>query len=253
MNRRKAILHMIAGGATVLLLDKQLLKGEAGAPLASELRLSLTDPRFSALATINGTVEITDAIAAGIQGVLPSGLPLALVRTSATVITAASMECPHNQCKVNTYNGSQFVCPCHASRFTGTGARVSGPTPRGLTTYPVVFDSSSLTVTGLPGSLNWNLTDADDAHAASAFALEQNEPNPFRGFTTIGFALGAAADVSLEVHDAAGRRIAAIADGRYAAGQHAVRFDGSTLQSGVYFYTLRAGRYAESKRMILLR
>ena len=253
MNRRKAILHMIAGGATVLLLDKRLLKGEAGAPLASELRLSLSDPRFSTLATINGTVEITNAIAAGIQGVLPSGLPLALVRTSVSVITAASMECPHNQCKVDTYNGTQFVCPCHASRFTGTGVRVSGPTPRGLTTYPVVFDALTLTVSGLPGSLNWNLTDAGDAGAATAFALGQNEPNPFRGITTIGFALGAAADVSLEVHDASGRQIATIADGRYPSGQHTLRFDGSALLAGVYYYTLRAGRYAESKRMILLR
>jgi nitrite reductase/ring-hydroxylating ferredoxin subunit len=252
MNRRNALLRILAGGATVLYLDNYLLRGEQGAPLVSELRLSLTDPRFAALANINGTAEITNSIAPGIQSVLPSGLPLALVRSSTSVITAASMECPHNQCKVNTYNGSQFVCPCHASRFTGAGARVSGPTPRGLTTYPVVFDALAVTVSGLPGSQQWNLTDATDPVAASAIALQQNEPNPFRGSTNIGFALGLSVGVRLEVHDESGRHIATMVDGHFEAGQHTVRFDASALTAGVYFYTLHAGRYTESKRMVLL-
>ena len=46
---------------------------------------------------------------------------------------AFSARCPHEGCTV-TYRGDdgEYVCPCHASRWTRDGARVSGPTKRGL-------------------------------------------------------------------------------------------------------------------------
>ncbi len=247
MNRRNALARILAGGASILLLDRTLLHAS---PM-SELRISLSDPRFAALAQVNGTVEIGNSIAPGIEAVLPSGFPLALVRVDATTIVASSMECPHNQCKVGTYNGTQFVCPCHASRFTGAGARVSGPTPRGLTTYPVAIVGSTAIITGIPGSLTWNLTDASDPQVASSFTLEQNEPNPLSTHTRIRFSLAEAAAVTLVVHDATGRRITTLADSRYTQGTHAVDYRAGALAPGVYFYTLTAGSFIETKRMIV--
>ncbi|MCS7012255.1 MAG: hypothetical protein RMI34_13030 [Chloroherpetonaceae bacterium] len=48
-----------------------------------------------------------------------------------------------------------------------------------------------------------------------------------------------------------GREVAVLVAARQEAGRYEVMFDGSGLPSGVYFYTLRAGRFAETKKMIL--
>lgn len=88
--------------------------------------------------------------------------------------------------------------------------------------------------------------------------LEQNFPNPFNGGTVIRFALPAAADVRLEVHNLVGQQVAMLAGGRHDAGTHAVRWDGRDddgrqLASGVYLYRLRAGGQMETRRLLLMK
>ena len=84
-------------------------------------------------------------------------------------------------------------------------------------------------------------------------SLGQNRPNPFSGATSIRFELTNASDVSLDVYDALGRRVASLADGEFPAGLHTVDFDAGALSSGVYVYTLRAGASVESRRMVIAR
>jgi photosystem II stability/assembly factor-like uncharacterized protein len=98
----------------------------------------------------------------------------------------------------------------------------------------------------------------------SHFELRANAPNPFgdRG-TTIGYTLPAESDVSLVVYNAAGQQVSTLVRDRQPAGAHSVRFPGpdagggrsslAALPSGVYFYRLTAGRFVETKRMILVR
>jgi len=50
-----------------------------------------------------------------------------------------------------------------------------------------------------------------------------------------------------------GQYVATRVDGVQEAGVHEVMFDGSRLASGVYFYTMRAGNYAETRRLVILR
>jgi len=77
------------------------------------------------------------------------------------------------------------------------------------------------------------------------FALHRNFPNPFNPRTTIGFDLPSDAVVTLTVRSITGQEVAgAVTAGRFAAGSHTVEFDGSTLASGVYFYTLTAAETA---------
>jgi hypothetical protein len=85
------------------------------------------------------------------------------------------------------------------------------------------------------------------------FSLEANYPNPFRTSTQIRFALPKAVEVSLEVYDMLGRRVARLAKRQMEAGFHRARLDGSDLSSGVYVYRLVAGNFAETKRMVLAR
>jgi hypothetical protein len=85
------------------------------------------------------------------------------------------------------------------------------------------------------------------------FGLGQNYPNPFNPSTTIRFELPKAAHVSLGVYDILGREVSVLVNERRDAGVHEVRFDGSNLASGVYFYRMQAGDFVDSKQLLLLR
>ncbi|AXJ01992.1 Por secretion system C-terminal sorting domain-containing protein [Cyclonatronum proteinivorum] len=87
-----------------------------------------------------------------------------------------------------------------------------------------------------------------------AFRLHQNYPNPFNPVTVISYQLPEAAEVSLEVFNLQGQRVATlIADEHRHAGTHQHHFDGSSLSSGIYLYRLRAGSYTETRKMTLLK
>jgi hypothetical protein len=85
------------------------------------------------------------------------------------------------------------------------------------------------------------------------FTLKQNFPNPFNPTTTIDYTLPASSRVLLKVYDVLGREIRTLVDERQIAGDHSVKLDGSNLASGVYFYRLQAGTYAETRKLLLLR
>jgi uncharacterized protein (DUF1501 family) len=85
------------------------------------------------------------------------------------------------------------------------------------------------------------------------YALEQNYPNPFNPSTVIRYELPRASDVTIDVYNSAGEKIATLVDSSQSAGDHEVNFNGGTLASGVYFYRLRAGGYQETKKMILVK
>ncbi len=86
-----------------------------------------------------------------------------------------------------------------------------------------------------------------------SYRLEQNYPNPFNPQTRIAFQLPVARDVSLEIFDMLGRRIAVLLEANLEAGQHTVMFDGSDLPNGTYLYRLKAGPFEEMKTMILMK
>ncbi len=87
----------------------------------------------------------------------------------------------------------------------------------------------------------------------AAFALDQNYPNPFNPTTTIGYSLPSGAPVSLVIYDALGRCVRTLVRERQDAGRHAAVLDASGLSSGVYFYHLRAGSYAQTKMLVIVR
>lgn len=87
----------------------------------------------------------------------------------------------------------------------------------------------------------------------SAFALEQNAPNPFNPTTSIAFSLAAVSDINLSVYNLRGEMLMTLASGTYSAGNHAVSFDGSGLASGVYVYRLEAGGKNLQKKMLLVK
>ncbi len=130
--------------------------------------------------------------------------------------------------------------------------------------------------------------DESDNSAVSEFTLFQNYPNPFNPTTTITYVIArseatrqstefsantnnstvrlgrshaplrsarndGAVQVSLKIYDALGREVATLVNAKQSPGKYSVQFDAAELPSGVYFYTLRAGNFVQTRKMILMK
>jgi len=86
------------------------------------------------------------------------------------------------------------------------------------------------------------------------YYLSQNFPNPFNPKTNIAFNLPIAGNVSLKIFDISGNLISEVVNNEfYSAGYHKLSFNGESLASGVYFYTLLSENNSITKKMLLLR
>jgi hypothetical protein len=94
---------------------------------------------------------------------------------------------------------------------------------------------------------------AEEFESPVAFSLLQNYPNPFNPSTTVKYQLPQTSHVLLTVYDILGREVSVLVNERRDAGIYEVRFDGSNLASGVYFYRIQAGDYLASKKMLILK
>lgn len=99
-----------------------------------------------------------------------------------------------------------------------------------------------------------------DQPIANQFVLYQNYPNPFNPITTIRYSIPSASrnsisacKVVLKVFDLLGREIRTLVNEEKMPGNYQVKFDGSKLSSGVYFYQLTAGNFSEIKKLMLLK
>jgi len=100
------------------------------------------------------------------------------------------------------------------------------------------------------------ITSVDNSPQGSVpdnFKLIQNYPNPFNPQTKISWQSPVSSQQSLKVYDILGNEIATLFDGYRSVGKHEVTFDAAGLPSGIYFYTLIAGKFTETKKMILMR
>lgn len=100
----------------------------------------------------------------------------------------------------------------------------------------------------------------DNNEIDKSFVLYQNYPNPFNPSTAIQYIIPAVdalssveAPVTLIIYDVLGKQIATLVNETQPAGTYSVTFDASLLPSGVYFYTLQAGNYYQTKKMIIIK
>ncbi|MBN8546292.1 MAG: Ig-like domain-containing protein [Ignavibacteria bacterium] len=90
----------------------------------------------------------------------------------------------------------------------------------------------------------------DEGGTPEHFTLQQNYPNPFNPETVISFTLPQKGFVTGKVYDVMGREIAVLLNGEFESGFHSVRFNGSGLSSGIYFFNLIAGNERKTIKMI---
>lgn len=85
------------------------------------------------------------------------------------------------------------------------------------------------------------------------YSLSQNYPNPFNPTTQISFGLPVETLARLVVYDLLGREVSTLINRELSAGYYKINFNGSELPSGIYFYKIEAGKYSDTKKMILIK
>ena len=97
-----------------------------------------------------------------------------------------------------------------------------------------------------------SITD-DQNEIPAEFSLSQNYPNPFNPTTSIRYAIPKPGFVTLKVYDVLGREVTTLVNAEKSAGSYEINFDASELTSGIYFYSVSAGSFTETKKMVLLK
>ncbi len=153
-------------------------------------------------------------------------------------------------------DGASWQVAQHISNGTG-----------GLNNLPISMKARYVEMYGMQRATQWGysiyefqvyIPDTTDSVDGSAqipqkYLLEDNFPNPFNPSTEIRYQLSTASQVTLKVYDVLGREVATLAEGKESAGYYKVKFDGSRLSSGLYFYRLTANNFSSAKKMMLVK
>jgi hypothetical protein len=146
---------------------------------------------------------------------------------------------------VTSTPGNDDVITVH---ITIQGDPMPGSTANGWNVMP-----PSVTAQYYHFTTEFTIVGVDDDIIANSFNLEQNYPNPFNPSTTINYTLAERSAITLKVYDVLGNEVASLVNTTQEAGKYNVKFDASKLSSGLYIYTLNAGNYTSSRKMMLLK
>ena len=147
-SRRDFCIH--ACQAVSLVSLGSILDGCGGSPIAPSDVLAL--PVINATAS-SGAIALTiDAgsplASVGAAALVQSSSGNFLVsRTAQDAFTALTAICTHQQCTVSGFQNQLYVCPCHGSEYSTSGAVVKGPAPLGLRQFATRFAGNVLTIT----------------------------------------------------------------------------------------------------------
>jgi hypothetical protein len=103
------------------------------------------------------------------------------------------------------------------------------------------------------GSFDFSNTIEVDATKLIKFELAQNYPNPFNPGTTISYSIPQNSFVTIKVFDVLGNEVAVLLNDEVESGIHHVNFNATNLSSGVYYYSINAGSFTSTKKLILMK
>ena len=109
---------------------------------------------------------------------------------------------------------------------------------------------------GAPNTAELSITLEEDL--PTVFSLRKNYPNPFNPFTTISYDVPEHAMINITIYDIMGRVVNNLVNSYQRAGYKTVRWNaennkGDPIAAGLYIYTLTAGKFIQSRKMILLK
>jgi hypothetical protein len=163
--------------------------------------------------------------------------------------------------------GDTILLLCGTKQYDSLGYTVAG-------VGDVNQDGKSEVAVGIPGAdtdqkidagqviiLTYDTTvevEVADRPEPEGFWLAQNSPNPFNAATTIAYSLPKRSYVAIKIYNIAGQLVQSLIDAEQSAGTYKITWDGKDKSgqrssSGIYFYRLKAGEFAETRKMLLLK
>jgi len=85
------------------------------------------------------------------------------------------------------------------------------------------------------------------------YELKQNYPNPFNPSTSITYSLAEDSKVDITIFDILGKQVAKLVDARQKAGLYTISYNASNLATGIYFYQIKADKFSDIKKMLLVK
>jgi hypothetical protein len=95
--------------------------------------------------------------------------------------------------------------------------------------------------------------DPNNSNVPTSFVLQQNYPNPFNPSTTIKYSVPTAGNVLVKIYNTLGIEVKTVINKFHTTGNYVEIVDMDGFASGVYFYTMQAGDFKDTKRMILVK
>ena len=114
---------------------------------------------------------------------------------------------------------------------------------------------SSLTTSQYPvwGTCPNTAVSNEPDEIAIKFSLSQNYPNPFNPITQITYSIPETSNVELAVFNMLGKQVATLVNGRKPSGSYSATYNASGLSSGLYIYRIKAGKFSDTKTMLLVK
>ena len=102
------------------------------------------------------------------------------------------------------------------------------------------------------------LAEIDDSFIPNIFVFHQNYPNPFNPITLLEYDLPKDELVNITIYDMKGRMVKTLINGLQTAGYKSVQWNATndrneTVSAGVYLYSIQAGEFRQTKKMVLLK
>jgi hypothetical protein len=184
--------------------------------------LSVGGDEFHVMVTM-----LHDTIGVGVGGLSNSASALTYTPFSVAIIYSSGLD--PNFCAI-----SITICPSSDSTETHTGS------------YFLVDDLNM-------GGAVYIRDREETSRFPDELILKQNFPNPFNPTTYIQYSIPNQEFVSLKIFDILGREVETLVSEFQRVGNHKVVLDGSHLPGGVYFYILKAGKFTDTKKLVLIK
>ena len=126
----------------------QACGGGGGSAPSNVPQLSIVNGSVSG-STVVVQIDSASPLAAvgGAAQVRSSGGAFLISRTAQDTFSALTSTCTHDTCTITGFDSSNYVCPCHGSRFSTSGRVVNGPASAPLRTFSTQFSNNVLTIT----------------------------------------------------------------------------------------------------------
>ena len=232
-----------------------------------EVNTGLTNLNVNALAVI-GTNLFAGTNYSGVGGVYRStnnGTDWIVVNTGLPLFpTVTSFAASGLNLFAGTNPGGVFLCTNNDTNWAAVNTGLMN-----TFVYALAVSSTHLFAGSFGGgvwgrSLSEMITDVGAIeHTPTEFLLSQNYPNPYNPITKIKYSIPQSLNVIIRVFDILGNEIETLVNEEKPVGTYEVNFNASQLSSGistkggyasgVYFYTINAGSFIETKKMILMK